>query len=137
MLLTRQRICRVPADHVVFFRSFSSAVQVVLRWRVLRRFVGAFPLFCRGWQDNSRLTRAGHGHLAFRYGPSRVRAAPHVPRAGMSSCTAATFMRIVMALVGWLQDEPGRAVRAADAQELLSHACMPAALRPDGSFVLL
>ena len=68
---------------------------------------------------------------------SHVRAAPHVPRAGMSSCTAARFMRFSMASVGWLRDEPGRVVSAADAEVLLTYTCMPVALRPGGSFGLL
>ena len=60
VLITHLRICRVPADHAVFFRSFSSAVQVVLRRRVLHRCVGTLPLSCRGWHDISLLARAFH-----------------------------------------------------------------------------
>ena len=69
VLLTRQRGWLMRADDAVFFRSFSTGLQAVLRRRVLHRFVGTFHISCRCWQDNSSLTRGGHSPLAFRYGP--------------------------------------------------------------------
>ena len=135
--LLHQRLWRVLEDDAEFFRSSSTSLQHELRRARFVQVCRTFQHFCHGSNDLSLLVRGVSGPLAFRYERSHVRPAPRVPRAGMSSCTQATSYRLSMASVGWLTAEPEAVVRGADAQEVPSHTYMPAALHPDGSFVLL
>ena len=82
VLLTAQRLCTAPDDDGELYRSSSCSIEVELASGAFATVCVHFEHLCCVRPHISRLTRPVRTPLASCYELTRVRAAPHMPRAG-------------------------------------------------------
>ena len=108
-------LCMASRENGELCRSSSRSVQLKLQRASFAQVCGRLSHLRHDWHAISLLPRAFHASYRSCHPLTRMRPAPHMPRAGISACTLAMFMRLSVVTVGGLCKEPEALDHAAHA----------------------